>query len=53
MGINSLNIARQNAPITFTNSETTLSQWIDVGARLLLIGSKEIIWIVSFNSSMF
>ena len=51
--INSLIIARQNVPITFIDSETTLSEWIDIGARLLLIGSKEIIWIVSFDTTQY
>ena len=52
MWINSLVVARQNVPITFIHSETTLSYWIDFGARFLLIGSREIIWIVSFETTI-
>ena len=48
MWINSLVVARQNVPITFIHSETTSSYWIDFDVCFLLIGSREIIWIVSF-----
>ena len=53
MWFNSLVVARQNVPITSIHSETTLSKWIDFGAHILLIGSKEIIEIVSFEPEIF
>ena len=42
--MNSSNIKRD------TSNEITLSWWIDSDLSLLLIGSKEIMWILSFEN---
>ena len=46
---NSIFVARQNSPITFIDTEFLLSSWKEFAEDLLLIGSKEMIWILCFD----
>ena len=46
--INSLFVSHQNSPITSIDTEFILSSWKEFADYLLLIGSKEIMWIFCF-----
>ena len=50
---NSLFVARQNSPITSIDTEVILSSWKELADALLVIGSKEMIWIICFVSESF
>ena len=52
MRYNSLLVAHQNVPITAILTDFTLGSWKDFDVGLLLIGSKEMIWITCFVMSL-
>ena len=48
---NSLFVARQNSPITSIDTEVILSPWKEFADTLLVIGPKEMIWIICFGQT--
>ena len=49
---NSLFVARQNSPIISIDTEVIPSSWKEFADALLVIGSKEMIWIICFDKSI-